>query len=141
MAFDAKQFGTAVKTLRVNSGLTQTELGQKMGFTQAAVVMIEQGKRGVSMETIDKLGKAFDVPAECLSILAFRPISDAKGIADLSQSLQRLIVALVDARRSTTKVSERPSSSSSVRLKTTKVANAAKVRKGLATARALAACK
>ena len=66
MAFDAKQFGTAVKTLRVGSGFTQAELGQKMGLTQAAVVMIEQGKRGVSMETLDKFAQIWLTREACV---------------------------------------------------------------------------
>ena len=134
MAFDAQKLGSAVKKLRLGSGYTQAELGQQMGLTQAAVVMIEQGKRGVSMETLDKLGKALNVPAECLSILAFRSISNAKEIADLSQSLQKLIFAVVDARSSTTKQTK-SASPSRVRSKPPKAASRPKARKRVAAAR------
>ena len=134
MAFDAQKLGAAVKKMRVGAGYTQAELGQKMGLTQAAVVMIEQGKRGVSMETLDKLGKALNVPAECLSILAFRSMSNAKEIADLSQSLQKLIIAVVDARTSTTKQNER-AAPSRVRSKPPKAASKPKARKRVAAAR------
>ena len=135
MAFDAKQFGTAIKKLRVGSGFTQAELGQKMGLTQAAVVLIEQGKRGVSMETLDKLGKALKVPSECLSVLAFRTMSNSKELAAFSQSLQKLIFTVVDARHSMTKrtVSASPPR---VRSKPLKAANRAKVRIRSAAARA-----
>ena len=129
MAFDGKQFGTAIKKLRGDLGLTQSELGQKMGLTQAAVVLIEQGKRGDSMETIDSLGKALNVPAECLSVLAFRPMSNSKELADFGQSLKELIFAVVDARNSMTKPTAR------VRSKPVKATIRAKAQRRMATAR------
>ena len=134
MAFDAKQFGTAIRKLRVDLGLTQSELSQKMGLTQAAVVMIEQGKRGVSMETIDSLGRALNVPAECLSVLAFRPMSNSKELADFGQSLKKLILAVVDARNSMTKQTA-IASPARVRSKPVKATTRTKVRSRMATAR------
>lgn len=131
MAFDAKAFGAAVKKLRVDSDLTQAELAGKMGLTQAAVVVIEQGKRRVSMETLDKLAEALNVPAECLSVLAFRPMSDVKEVAELSQSLKRLILAVVDARQSTIRKNVSPRVLG-VRSKSVRLANTAKSRKKLA---------
>ncbi len=134
MAFDKKQFGTAVKKLRVGLGLTQTELGHEIGLTQTAVAMIEQGERAVSMETLGKLGGALDVPSECLSILAFRPLSKLKEIDELTQSLKRLILATVDARTSTTKLNA-TKRSSGLKLKTLKVGKSLKVGKVVAIRR------
>ena len=87
------------------------------------------------METLDKLGKALNVPSECLSILAFRSISNAKEIADLSESLQKLIFALVDARTSMRKRNENVSPSRT-RSKPFKTASKPKSRKRVAAARA-----
>lgn len=101
MAFDAKKFGAALRALRESSGTSQAALAERAGLTQAAIAMIEQGKRTVSMEALSSLGEALNVPSECLSILGFRPMSNAKDVADLAQSLQKLIVATVAARTST----------------------------------------
>ena len=98
MAFDAQKFGVTIKTLRGSAGMTQSVLAAKAGMTQAAIVMIEQGKRGVSIESIEHLASALDVPAECLSILAFRSVSKSKEIDAVSDSLKRLVQTLFDAR-------------------------------------------
>lgn len=110
MAFDVKKFGAAIRTLREGSGLSQANLADQAGLTQAAVALIEQGKRSVSMETLDALGQALNVPAECLSILAFRAMAKQKDITDLASSLQNLILATVEARSTTKSVRTRRSS-------------------------------
>lgn len=101
MAFDAKKFGAALRALRESSGTSQAALAERAGLSQAAVAMIEQGKRVASMQALSSLGAALNVPAECLSILGFRSVSNARDVAELTQSLKNLIVATVAARTAT----------------------------------------
>lgn len=120
MAFDATKFGAALRALRESSGTSQATLAERAGLTQAAIAMIEQGKRTVSMEALSSLGEALNVPSECLSILGFRSVSNAKDIADLAQSLQKLIVTTVAARTATHRATDRRAVASTAKKPTRK---------------------
>lgn len=130
MAFDATKFGAALRALRESSGTSQATLAERAGLTQAAIAMIEQGKRTVSMEALSSLGDALNVPSECLSILGFRSVSNAKDVADLAQSLQKLIVVTVAARTATHRADARRVTTSTAKKTTrkTSLGKAAKTR-------------
>lgn len=55
-------FGTRVKEIRNNLLISQIELSEKSGIERAQISKIEQGKINVTLETIDKLSKALNVP-------------------------------------------------------------------------------
>jgi DNA-binding XRE family transcriptional regulator len=55
--------GENIKIYRENAGLTQTELGAKLGnVPRQNISLMEKGKRGISKETAKKLSKVFQVP-------------------------------------------------------------------------------
>ena len=55
--------GENIKIYRENAGLTQTELGEKLGnVPRQNISLMEKGKRGISKETAKKLSKVFKVP-------------------------------------------------------------------------------
>lgn len=55
--------GENIKIYRENAGLTQTELGEKLGnVPRQNISLMEKGKRGISKETAKKLSKVFQVP-------------------------------------------------------------------------------
>jgi len=54
-------FGERLKTVRKSKGMTQDELGKMTGYTRAGISMIESGKRGADIETINKFADALDV--------------------------------------------------------------------------------
>jgi DNA-binding XRE family transcriptional regulator len=56
--------GDAVKVYRENFGLSPMMLGQKLGDTSDFVVDMECGKREISREVAEKLGRLFEVPVE-----------------------------------------------------------------------------
>ncbi len=57
--------GDTLRIYRQNLGLTQTELGQKLGkITRQKISDIENNKRGISKAVAKKLGEIFDVPIE-----------------------------------------------------------------------------
>ncbi len=56
--------GEYIKQLRINSGMTMEELGQKVGVKKSAVHKWESGMvTNLKRETIKKLADVFNVPA------------------------------------------------------------------------------
>lgn len=53
-----------LKELRENNGLSQTELAKKLGLTSQHYCMIENGKRGVSLELAKKISDLYKLPIE-----------------------------------------------------------------------------
>lgn len=75
----AKQVGAIIRRARRNAGLTQTELGKRVGLRQATVSKLEKGEPATRLSTlldaltalgleiiIDKRGKASRQPLEDL---------------------------------------------------------------------------
>ena len=61
-----KSPGMCVKINRENMGLTQTQLGQKIGVKGSFISDIENGRRGISKEKAKMLSKLFKTPLENL---------------------------------------------------------------------------
>lgn len=59
--------GRKVQKLRELSGMTQMELGEVIGVTQAFISGIENGKRGVDKKHFKALASALDVDIETLT--------------------------------------------------------------------------
>lgn len=59
-------FGERLKELRKRIGLTQTELGKKIGVSSSAIGMYEQGKREPDNHTLLKLCDLFGVTTDYL---------------------------------------------------------------------------
>jgi ribosome-binding protein aMBF1 (putative translation factor) len=51
----------SLKKLRLEKGLSQTQLASLMGTTQAQIARIESGQRDVQVSTIERLAEALDV--------------------------------------------------------------------------------
>jgi transcriptional regulator with XRE-family HTH domain len=56
-----EKFGIRLKTLRKEKGLSQEELAEKSGLNRPYISGIEQGKRNVSLEVIEKLAEALGI--------------------------------------------------------------------------------
>jgi len=57
--------GESIKIYRQNLGLTQAELGNRLGnFSKQNISDMENSRRGISKETAKKLSIIFDVPIE-----------------------------------------------------------------------------
>lgn len=61
-----EEFGLRVKSLRKNNGMSQNELAEKSGLNRPYISGIEQGKRNVSLEVIEKLAEALEVKINLL---------------------------------------------------------------------------
>lgn len=58
--------GTKIKTARKVAGLTQKELGKKLGVSAAMIAQYETGRRFPKIETIEKLAQALDITPSIL---------------------------------------------------------------------------
>lgn len=63
MARLLKAFGQALRDRRNQAGLSQMELSLSSGLSSSFISQIENGLRGSSLETIDKLAKALGTTA------------------------------------------------------------------------------
>lgn len=54
--------GEQIKALRENAGLTQTELGEKVGVSGVAIMRYEKNKRQPRIEHLQRIADALEVP-------------------------------------------------------------------------------
>ncbi|HEY5313385.1 MAG TPA: helix-turn-helix transcriptional regulator [Pirellulales bacterium] len=100
MAIRKEALGAAIKRVRRVRGLTQVQLAEAAGLSKGgnSIALIEQGRRFVSVATLNALADALDVPAACLAILGSRKIGTNKAATDFVHSLQKVISAVMDAQ-------------------------------------------
>lgn len=67
----AKQIGAIIRRARRNAGLTQTELGKKIGLRQATISKLERGERATQLSTL----------LDVLTALGLEIIIDKRGMA------------------------------------------------------------
>ena len=56
-----ERFGRTVKHLRIESNLSQEELGRKAGIHRTYVGMIERAEKNLTLSNVEKLAKGLDV--------------------------------------------------------------------------------
>jgi transcriptional regulator with XRE-family HTH domain len=102
MSIEKAALGAAVKQVRQIRGLTQIELAKAAGLSKGgkSIALVEQGKRFVSVDTLNAVAKALDIPPACLAVLGSRSIGRDKVATEFMQNLQGLIanVLLAQAR-------------------------------------------
>lgn len=57
----AKQFGTCVRALRQQTGMSQVEFGERCGFYQTYLSRIENGKANPSLNAIEVIANALNL--------------------------------------------------------------------------------
>jgi transcriptional regulator with XRE-family HTH domain len=100
MAIDQRTLGAAIKSVRVARGLTQAELATATGFSSGgkSIALVEQGKRFVSMDALNKLARALDIPPGCLAVLGSRSGGKSKAATEFIESLKHLISTIIVAQ-------------------------------------------
>jgi transcriptional regulator with XRE-family HTH domain len=100
MSIEKQALGAAIKQVRTIRGLTQVELARAVGLSKGgkSIALIEQGKRFVSVDTLNALAKALDIPPACLAILGSRSIGRNKVATQFMKELQRLISSVLLAQ-------------------------------------------
>lgn len=59
-------FGNRVKQLRINSGMSQPQLGEEIGLSKQAINDIEKGRRQTTLEKAIAIAKLFNTTVEYL---------------------------------------------------------------------------
>jgi transcriptional regulator with XRE-family HTH domain len=60
------RFGSVIRRKRLKLGWTQEELAERAGLDRSFVANIEQGKRNVSLITVEKIANALDLSIQAL---------------------------------------------------------------------------
>jgi transcriptional regulator with XRE-family HTH domain len=98
MAIERRLLGKAIRKVRQLRGLSQVALAGQAGLRGNSLALIERGQRGVSLESLNALADALDVPAACLTVLGTSKIAGDRSSTTLVRKLQKLIVATVSAQ-------------------------------------------
>jgi transcriptional regulator with XRE-family HTH domain len=85
-------FGEYIRKLRIEKGLTLTQLGAKLGIDSGALSKIETGKKVFDEKCLDNLANAFDLDIEKLKVEYFGDLF-AKKMYAYNCSIETLIVA------------------------------------------------
>ena len=75
-------FPERLKKLRLNSALTQSELGEKLGLSARVVGFYEKGERSPNLDTLVSIAKYFEVSTDYLLGLTDTPASNLPNSYD-----------------------------------------------------------
>lgn len=74
-------FGSRLKELRTQAGMTQLQLAQRMGITKSVVSFYELQERTPSPDVLVKLARIFHVSTDYLLGLDKREMIDVSGLS------------------------------------------------------------
>jgi len=101
----AKITGERIRNYRNNLKLNQEALAEKAGLHNTYIGQLERGEKNATLESIEKIAKALDLPleilfekiitgntkneyaAECYDIISSLPISEQKVILELIKKM------------------------------------------------------
>lgn len=86
-----KAFGALVRAARTTSGLTQEDLGKRMGLSRTAITNIEKGNQGVSLLQLYELAAQLNVAPHDLL-----PPADLDVLSRTSSQVQELVAQPAD---------------------------------------------
>lgn len=88
-------FGSTLKSLRINNNLTQAELAQKLDVTKSVISAYETGIRMPSYDILIHISKLFEVTTDYLLGLEKKQEIDLSGLTeDEIIALKELIKAM-----------------------------------------------
>lgn len=83
-----------IKTLRVNSGMSQVQLAERLGVTKSAVNAWETGTNSPSLSYVVKLSLIFGVSTDYLLGVNERLTVDITGLNDMQRQSVMLMINL-----------------------------------------------
>lgn len=84
-------FGSRLKELRTQAGLTQLQLAQRMGITKSVVSFYELQERTPSPDVLVKLARIFRVSTDYLLGLDKRETIDISGLSKEDVAIMRVL--------------------------------------------------
>lgn len=92
--------GTKIKDLREKSGMTQTELANKLGVSKSVISAYEKGIRNPSYKILPLIAKTFNVSQVYFFEKGeWQNSSFTVDISDLTKEQQKIIVSLINQFR------------------------------------------
>ena len=85
-------FGQKLRNLRLEAGMTQAELAQRLNITKAVISYYELHERCPSPEVLIKLASIFHVSTDYLLGISSRKMID---VSDLSEEEVHLLLSLI----------------------------------------------
>lgn len=89
-------FGNKLKTLRSESGMTQTALAQRLGVTKSVVSYYELQERNPSPDILIRLSDIFHVTTDYLLGIEYKKLID---VSDLDEEDMRLLLMTIETLR------------------------------------------
>src|SRR5258708_4262242 len=85
MAIEKTSLGAAIKHVRAIRGMTQIHLAKAAGLSDGgkSLALIEQGRRSVSIETLNAIARAPAIPPACLTVLGSTRIGNNRAATAL----------------------------------------------------------
>lgn len=91
-------FGTKLKELRKQAGLTQKQLGERIGVTKSVISFYELQERCPSPEILVKIARIFHVSTDYLLGLEKNESIDVSGLDSDDQKVIRAMIELIRAK-------------------------------------------
>lgn len=85
-------FGTRLRDLRIRAGLTQKQLGERIGVTKSVISFYELRERTPSPEVLVKLASVFHVTSDYLLGIEKGKSVDISGLDTEDEKVVRLVI-------------------------------------------------
>jgi len=72
MKIDIKKVGKIIGSIRRIRGITQKQIARETGLTINYLSLLENGKRGIALGSLDKICEIINIPPAAIFILATR---------------------------------------------------------------------
>lgn len=100
MRIQPEQLGKAIREVRLLRGLTQKSVADHIGVTVNYMSLLENGRRGAKIETLNSLAEILDVPSAFLAFLGTQSSSlQNLGFRSLVESTNATIRSYISATR------------------------------------------
>lgn len=88
--------GSTIKKLRKRKGIQQNELAERSGISQTYLSQIENGSRSATLETLEKVCEALNIPLSIISFLSLDVNSVNPNKRDAFTRIEPAIKAMVE---------------------------------------------
>ncbi len=95
----SSNIGSKIKELRERSGMTQTDLAEKIGVSKSMVSAYEKGIRNPSFKVLYQLCDIFQVPESLFFDEKGQVLKFVVDITDLTKQQQSIIISLLNEFR------------------------------------------
>ncbi len=97
MGFDMVECGLRLKAIRIERGLTQEELAEKMNMSRSHLGMIETGKTGPSIDLLVQFADVLDTSTDYLLLGKKDSRTKLETVKKVLRSIIQVLLELVDS--------------------------------------------